>query len=51
MNKCNQNCNQGRNCVCGDADNWVNSYLHDAMATIILCFFCGFLGFALGMTA
>lgn len=48
---CNQKCNQGRNCVCGDADNGVNSYLRDAMATIILCFFCGFVGFALGLAS
>ena len=24
---------------------------HPAVATIMLCFFCGFVGFALGMTA
>ena len=49
--KCNQNCNQGRNCVCGDADNWVNSYLHDAICTILLCISLGIIGFALGLAS
>ena len=49
--KCNQNCNQGRSCICSDADNWVNSYLQDAVAVFLLCVFCGFTGFALGYVA